>query len=307
MHLHFGRPAAPDPETAPQPELEPVIELVPQVDVARALASTPEPEPDDMAQTIDDGAVPDAPGNDVTRSTEAAGPSGADDAAGFGPTSEAADGIPATGGWAEDANDDTPMDDTSAAEAAADAWPDVDPIAVDPPAPVRRSGRNGDPAPVGLTAPTPPSGWTDPMTSADGPHYWDRLISSERDRIRRYHRPATVVLIELANLDRLGALWGDDVAAQALIRVGRTLMQQIRSSDHAARIDMGRFAVFLPETNEIAAINFVERVRASIDASLGFMDETLQVGIGWASPADGDIDAALTIAERRLDTDLGRD
>ena len=203
---------------------------------------------------------------------------------------------------------DPPNDDTPAAEAADDAWPEVDPIGpADPPAPVRRSGRNGDPAPVGLTAPTPPSGWTDPMTSADGPHYWDRLISSERDRIRRYHRPATVVLIELANLDRLGALWGDDVAAQALIRVGRTLMQQIRSSDHAARIDMGRFAVFLPETNEIVAINFVERVRAAIDASLGFMDETLQVGIGWASPADGDIDAALTIAERRLDTDLGRD
>ena len=307
MHLHFGRPAGPEPETAPQPEPEPMVELVPQVDVALALASTPDSEPDDAVQPIDEGPAPDAPVNDVTRSTEHAGPSGTGDA-GFGSTSEAADGAPAAGAPADDANDATPNDDTPAAEAAADAWPDVDPIAAaDPPAPVRRSGRNGDPAPVGLTAPTPPSGWTDPMTSADGPHYWDRLISSERDRIRRYHRPATVVLIELANLDRLGALWGDDVAAQALIRVGRTLMQQIRSSDHAARIDMGRFAVFLPETNEIAAINFVERVRAAIDTSLGFMDETLQVGIGWASPADGDIDAALTIAERRLDTDLGRD
>ena len=243
------------------------------------------------------GAAPDEPPNDIAPSTGAPAASGTDDAAGGAPTNEAADGTPA-----DEASDDTPAD-----EPAADAWPVVDPLAADPPAPVRRSGRNGDPAPVGLTAPTPPSGWTDPMTSADGPHYWDRLISSERDRIRRYQRPATVVFIELANLDRLGALWGDDVAAQALIRVGRTLMQQIRSSDHAARIDMGRFAVFLPETNEIAAINFVERVRASIDASLGFMDETLQVGIGWASPADGDIDVALTIAERRLDTDLGRD
>jgi len=308
MHLHFGRQAGPDPETAqqPEPEREPMIELLPQVDVARALASTPDPEPNDVVQPIDEGSVSDAPGNDSPPSTGHASPSGTDDEACFAPTNEAADVASLADAPADDANDATPSDDTPATEAAADAWPDMDPIAAEPPAPVRRSGRNGDPAPVGLTAPTPPSGWTDPMTSADGPHYWDRLISSERDRIRRYHRPATVVFIELANLDRLGALWGDDVAAQALIRVGRTLMQQIRSSDHAARIDMGRFAVFLPETNEIAAINFVERVRAAIDASLGFMDETLQVGIGWASPADGDIDAALTIAERRLDTDLGR-
>jgi diguanylate cyclase (GGDEF)-like protein len=190
--------------------------------------------------------------------------------------------------------------------AAPEVWPDADPDAAPPEPAAVRGSRNGDPAPVGLTAPTAPTGWTDPMTSADGPHFWDRLISSERDRIRRYHRPATIVFIELGNLDELGALWGEDVAAQSLIKVGRTLMREIRSSDHAARIDVARFAVFLPETSEIAAINFVERVRAAIDASLGFMDQTLRVGIGWASPGDGDIDVALIVAEQRLDADLGR-
>jgi diguanylate cyclase (GGDEF)-like protein len=149
-----------------------------------------------------------------------------------------------------------------------------------------------------------PNGWSDPVTSADGPHYWDRLLSSERDRIRRYRRPATVVFIELVHLDELGALWGEDVAAQSLVRVGRTVMRQTRSSDHAARIDVARFGVFLPETNEIAAINFVERVRAAIDASLGLMAETVHVAIGWASPTDGNLDSALELAERRLAAEL---
>jgi diguanylate cyclase (GGDEF)-like protein len=149
-----------------------------------------------------------------------------------------------------------------------------------------------------------PNGWSDPVTSADGPHYWDRLLSSERDRIRRYRRPATVVFIELDNLDVLGALWGEDVAAQSLVRVGRTIMRQTRSSDHAARIDVARFGVFLPETNEIAAINFVERVRAAIDASLGLMAETVHVAIGWASPTDGNLDSALELAETRLAAEL---
>src|SRR5204862_2670821 len=125
--------------------------------------------------------------------------------------------------------------------------------------------------------PTAPAGWSDTITSTDGPHYWDRLMSSERDRVRRYRRPATIVFIELSHLDRLGELWGEDVAAQSLVRVGRTVMRQIRSSDHAARIDVSRFAIFLPETDEIAAINFVERVRTAIDASLGNMAETVAV------------------------------
>ena len=152
--------------------------------------------------------------------------------------------------------------------------------------------------------PAPPSGWSDAVTSTDGPHYWDRLMSSERDRVRRYRRPATIVFIELAHLDRLGELWGEDVAAQSLVRVGRTVMKEIRSSDHAARIDVSRFAVFLPETNEIAAINFVERVRTAIDASLGNMAETVTVAIGWASPTDGDLDVALEVAEGRLAAEL---
>jgi diguanylate cyclase (GGDEF)-like protein len=157
------------------------------------------------------------------------------------------------------------------------------------------------------TGPVAPSGWSDTITSTDGPHYWDRLMSSERDRVRRYHRPATIVFIEVAHLDRLGRMWGEDVAAQSLVRVGRTVMRQIRSSDHAARIDVSRFAVFLPETDEIAAINFVERVRGAIETSLGNMAETVTVAIGWASPTDGDLDVALELAESRLSAELAAD
>jgi GGDEF domain-containing protein len=139
------------------------------------------------------------------------------------------------------------------------------------------------------------------MTSADGPHYWDRLISSERDRIRRYHRPATVVFIELANLDRLGALWGEDVAAQALIRVGRTLMRQIRSSDHAARIDMGLFAVFLRD----------ERIAGSTSWSGSAPIDVARHGrnarSGRLGQPGGRRRRRRLDAERRLDTDLGRD
>src|SRR4029079_1763232 len=50
---------------------------------------------------------------------------------------------------------------------AIEAWPDEDPDAV--PVVAQRRGRNDDPEPVGLTAPTPPSGWTAPMTQPHRP------------------------------------------------------------------------------------------------------------------------------------------
>jgi diguanylate cyclase (GGDEF)-like protein len=154
--------------------------------------------------------------------------------------------------------------------------------------------------------PSAPVGWSDPITSADGPRYWDRLLSSERARTQRYKRPATIVLLELVGLDILAQDAGAEMAEQALVRCGRALMQEVRSSDHAARIDPGRFAIYLPETTEIDAINFVERVRVAVEAALvrELARGTVRFGIGWASPADGDLDVALELAEQRLADEL---
>jgi diguanylate cyclase (GGDEF)-like protein len=202
-------------------------------------------------------------------------------------------------------NDDATEPDPSAGSADPDSFPEDEMDRTTQPDETGAADRPGDHS--ASAWPTAPSGWSDTITSTDGPHYWDRLMSSERDRVRRYRRPATIVFIEIAHLDRLGELWGEDVAAQSLVRVGRTVMRQIRSSDHAARIDVSRFAVFLPETDEIAAINFVERVRAAIEASLGSMAETVALAFGWASPADGDLDAALELAESRLAAELAEE
>jgi diguanylate cyclase (GGDEF)-like protein len=155
--------------------------------------------------------------------------------------------------------------------------------------------------------PAAPSGWSDPLTGTDGPRYWDRLISSERARVGRYRRPATVALVEVAGLEFLARQWGPDVAERALVLVARTLSREIRTSDHIARVDTVKFAVLLTETSEIAAINFVERARTRCDRDLGPSAELVRVGFGWASPpASGDLADALALAAERLSEDLGQ-
>ena len=147
--------------------------------------------------------------------------------------------------------------------------------------------------------PSVPSGWNDALTGTDGPRMWDRVISSEVARVQRYQRPATVVLIEFAGLDAHARKWGIDVSERLFTQLARTLAVELRASDHIARIGRTRFAILLTETDEISAINIVERARAACEYQLG-ASELVRVAIGWASPASAtDLRAAIQVATDR--------
>jgi diguanylate cyclase (GGDEF)-like protein len=151
----------------------------------------------------------------------------------------------------------------------------------------------------------PPAGWSDLATGVDGPRYWDRILISEQARVRRYKRPATVVLVEVSGLARLARQWGPDVAERTLVGAARTLAREIRTSDHIARIEPARFGILLTETTEIAAINFVERARAACERELRLASDVVGIGFGWASPPTGrDLTDAVEVAQRRLDAEL---
>jgi diguanylate cyclase (GGDEF)-like protein len=151
----------------------------------------------------------------------------------------------------------------------------------------------------------PPDGWTDILTGADGPRLWDRLVLSEGARTSRYHRPVTVAFAEIVGLDRVAGQWGWDVSARALASCARRLGREIRSSDHIARLEQARFGILLTETTEIAAINFVERARASCERELTSIGSDVAIGFGWASPPNGgDLSDAIELAVTRLAADL---
>jgi diguanylate cyclase (GGDEF)-like protein len=150
-----------------------------------------------------------------------------------------------------------------------------------------------------------PDGWTDVLTGADGPRFWDRMILTEQARASRYHRPVTVAFAEIVGLDRLAGQWGWDVAERALSACARRLGREIRSSDHVARLEQARFGILLTETSEIDAINFVERARASCERELKAVGNDVVIGFGWASPpAKGDLSDAVDVALARLATEL---
>ena len=166
------------------------------------------------------------------------------------------------------------------------------------PVPERASG----PGAADGTEPGGPPG--PPLDAATGlalPGAWARWLIEEDARVQRFHRPATIVLVELAGLERLADRLGDDAAGRLIPPIATTLRRDARATDHLARLGDTRFAALLPETTEVQAIHYVERVRSACDIWLEAGAVALRLSIGWAEVnPTRHADLALLDAERRL-------
>ena len=189
-----------------------------------------------------------------------------------------------------------PVDDgeiVAADVTAAEAWPST-----------REATRMTDP--TRHSEPATTNSLDAPPGVLDGPA-WSRILGDEAARIKRYHRPATVVMIELDGLDRFVERVGHDAGDRIVPAVADTIRRLARDADHVARLGPGRFAVLLPETDDVAAINYVERVRRSCELWLESGAIAMRLAIGWAGTAgDPDLAEVQRIATERMFTELRR-
>jgi diguanylate cyclase (GGDEF)-like protein len=131
------------------------------------------------------------------------------------------------------------------------------------------------------------------------------ILAHEDARGVRYGRPATVVVFELDGLskivDRLGPNTGDRIE----VALTDTIARLARRADYVARLEPGRYGALMPETDEIAAINYVERIRRACDLWLESGAIAMRLAIGWAS-SGGDVQpaAAMRTATDRMHLEL---
>ena len=136
---------------------------------------------------------------------------------------------------------------------------------------------------------------------------WERRVREEGVRLSRYRRPITVVLIELDGFERLVGRVGADAADRLIPAIAETLVRNGRATDHVARLGPSRFGVLMPETDDIEAINYAERIRTECDRWLAAGSISTRLALGWACPTAGsDLTAAVRIAEERLQVDRRR-
>ncbi|HKR64042.1 MAG TPA: diguanylate cyclase [Thermoanaerobaculia bacterium] len=113
----------------------------------------------------------------------------------------------------------------------------------------------------------------------------------------RYHRPLSVVLVDVDQFKNINDSFGHQVGDEVLAEVARRFARSARSSDTVARYGGEEFVVLLPETPLADAVSFAEKLRSAIASAPvrvpgGELPVTVSVGAaslahtGFASPAE---------------------
>jgi diguanylate cyclase (GGDEF)-like protein len=177
------------------------------------------------------------------------------------------------------------------------------------PAPVVASTSAATARPAGFGAaglprmvePAPATGtYTDALTGLLLPVPFARLVADEDARIQRYRRTATIVMVEVEGLDKLVDRLGDTAVDRLIPAVADAIQRNARASDHVARLESGRFGILMPETDEVQAINYIERVRKACDLWLESGAVSLRLAIGWASASESSLASAQALATDRM-------
>jgi diguanylate cyclase (GGDEF)-like protein len=147
----------------------------------------------------------------------------------------------------------------------------------------------------------------DPETGIELAGAWARWLAAEGARVDRYGHPATIVLVELGGVERLAEKLGQEAADRLIPPIATTMRRHARAADNLARLGRAKFGVLLTETDEIRAINYVERVRSACDVWLESGAVALRLSIGWAEVGPRQpVEEAIKTAESRLNEERQR-
>jgi diguanylate cyclase (GGDEF)-like protein len=184
-------------------------------------------------------------------------------------------------------------------------WVDGPGAAVTPPTP--EVGADSVDASVAPLATVPPLRGRDPLTGLLDTLAFEDVLTHEDARGQRYRRSATVVVFELDGLGRLVDRLGADAGERIEPALADTISRLARRADYVARLGAGRYAVLLPETDEIAAINYVERIRRACDLWLETGAIAMRLAIGWANTnGDAPLASVMRTATERMRVELRR-
>jgi diguanylate cyclase (GGDEF)-like protein/PAS domain S-box-containing protein len=124
----------------------------------------------------------------------------------------------------------------------------------------------------------------DPLTGLFNRQYFDDAIQAEFERSKRYGRPLTLMMSDLAGFkrvnDELGHRRGDDV----LREVAQLLQEQLRGSDWMVRYGGDEFLMILPETGtELERLAKRLETAVQVWAARQIAEIPLGVDLGWAT------------------------
>lgn len=130
----------------------------------------------------------------------------------------------------------------------------------------------------------------DPLTNLFNRRFFQEALEQHGCEARRYHRPLSLVLLDLDRMKQVNDRYGHAAGDRVLRCVARCLRETARSADLLCRIGGDEFAVLLPETGLEGARRFVDRFQERLHGeTVEGVPVALSASAGVAGGAPGQL------------------
>lgn len=131
------------------------------------------------------------------------------------------------------------------------------------------------------------------------------LAEAEWSRFQRYHRPLSMLMVDVDHFKSVNDRFGHAVGDQTLSWVANVCQKDQRGSDIVSRIGGEEFALLLPETDLKQAAIVADRIRKTVAAQIltapdGTFSVTVSIGIASATLSMSGIGTLMQASDEAL-------
>lgn len=119
----------------------------------------------------------------------------------------------------------------------------------------------------------------DQLTGLLNRREFDRLLTEEEERSRRFGHPLGLVMVDIDHFKRVNDTHGHPVGDAVLREVARRLAAEARSVDRVARFGGEEFAMIIMESDGTAAFEMARRVCAAVQREPILAKDTLPLNV----------------------------
>lgn len=146
---------------------------------------------------------------------------------------------------------------------------------------------------------------TDGMTNVYNRRHFLALAEAEWSRFQRYHRPLTLLIIDVDCLKAINDQLGHAVGDLAIVSVADIFRDNRRGPDIVARVGGDEFAMLLPETDLAQGQIVADRLRQEMKQRPLITDGrtvavTVSIGLAEATLSMPNVDGLMRAADRSL-------
>jgi diguanylate cyclase (GGDEF)-like protein len=137
----------------------------------------------------------------------------------------------------------------------------------------------------------------DGLTGLYNRRHFDVLAEVEWKRFQRYHRPLSLILIDIDRFKEINDRRGHEAGDVVLKKLTTISIEGKRSADIVARLGGDEFVVLMPETDLQQARPVAERILGATESMNGV---TFSIGVAEATLTMSGIEALLRSADTAL-------